>query len=1158
LAKIYLERSGEFSVDIDTSAKKAIGMLRERGYDAIISDFQMPEMNGIQFLKKIRTSGNTVPFIIFTGRGREEIVIQALNEGADSYIQKGGESKAQFTELAHKIRQSVQQRRAEINITDLKRREADIINFLPDATFAIDTHGVVIAWNRAMEKMTGIRATQILEKGDYEYALPFYRERRPILIDLVLRDDPATTVKYQNLIRDQKNLIAEVTIPHFNNGKGASLWFIASPLYDTRGTIIGAIESIRDITARKQAEKELLRKNEELQAAYEELTTAEEELRQNYDEMRKSQAELRLSEERYRNVVEDQTEFICRFTPDGTHVFVNEAYCRYFGLKHDEILGHRFRPKIPTEDRERVIRFFTSLTPDHPVDNIEHRIIMPDGAIRWQWWSDRAIFDSSGTVTEYQSVGRDITEQKQAENSLMTSQTILTDAMDLAHLANWEYDDQNGMFIFDDRFYALCGTTAEREGGYQIPADVYFREFVHPDDRGRIIEEVERNRKTSDRHHVSQFEHRILRRDGEIRYIIVRSESITDDEGHVIKIHGVNQDITERKRAQEDLRESENKYRTIFENTGTATVLLNENTIISIANTEFEQLSGYLREELEGKKSWTEFVVKEDLEKMLAQHRLRREKQEAASKHYEFRFVTKTGEIRNIFLTIEVIPGTKQAVASLMDITERKKADEALKDSVLRLSEIISFLPDATFAIDKNGIVMSWNRAMEEMTGVPEEQILGKGNYEYAVPFYGTRRPVLVDLVFCPKDEISENYSYVEVNEDVLTAETVNASPLGKNVVLWGKAAPLYDREGNVTGAIESIRDITDRKRAEESLKSSEERYRTLLQRSFDAVVVHRNGIVTLANQGAATLLGALSPSDLIGKNVLDFVHPTSKDIVRKRVSAMTGGDVITAVDAIEEKFMKIDGKVIDVEVVATGFIDDGKPAIQVVFRDISERRKLMEALHEAIKKLNLLTSIMRHDITNQLTIMNGHLALLETKLPDNSFGEHFKKINTSAQRISSIIRFTKEYEQIGVNFPVWQDARTIVDTAAKDLLLGQVVVKNDLPTGMEVFADLLIVKVFYNLIDNAVRHGEKITTIKFSAEERGNDTIVMCEDDGVGVPADEKEKIFERGFGKNTGLGLFLTRKILDITGITISETGEPGKGARFEITVPKGAYRI
>ncbi len=209
-------------------------------------------------------------------------------------------------------------------------------------------------------------------------------------------------------------------------------------------------------------------------------------------------------------------------------------------------------------------------------------------------------------------------------------------------------------------------------------------------------------------------------------------------------------------------------------------------------------------------------------------------------------------------------------------------------------------------------------------------------------------------------------------------------------------------------------------------------------------------------------------------------------------------------------------------------------------------------------QKLNLLSSITRHDIRNQLTVLEGHLALLEDEYPDTSLSDHFKTINTTIQRISSIIQFTKEYEKIGVNVPVWQNCRTLVETAAKQVPLRLVTVKNDLPAGTEVFADPLIVKVWYNLMDNAVRYGGKITTIRFSIEEHGGVRVVVCEDDGEGVPADEKERIFERGFGRNTGLGLFLVHEILDITGISIRETGVPGKGARFEMTVPKDAYRL
>lgn len=224
----------------------------------------------------------------------------------------------------------------------------------------------------------------------------------------------------------------------------------------------------------------------------------------------------------------------------------------------------------------------------------------------------------------------------------------------------------------------------------------------------------------------------------------------------------------------------------------------------------------------------------------------------------------------------------------------------------------------------------------------------------------------------------------------------------------------------------------------------------------------------------------------------------------------------------------------------------------------LDDLKKAQNAIFLANKKLNLLNSITRHDINNQLTVQMGYLEMLEDTKLDPMQNEYFLHATTAAKRISSMIQFTKEYEKIGVNAPVWQDCHSLVDTAVKEVQLGKVMVNNDLPDKVEVFADPLIVKVFYNLIDNAMRYGGKITTIRFFVEHAGEDHIIICEDDGVGIPADEKEKIFERGFGKNTGLGLALSREIFDITGITIREAGEPGKGARFEMLVSKGAWRM
>jgi PAS domain S-box-containing protein len=162
-------------------------------------------------------------------------------------------------------------------------------------------------------------------------------------------------------------------------------------------------------------------------------------------------------------------------------------------------------------------------------------------------------------------------------------------------------------------------------------------------------------------------------------------------------------------------------------------------------------------------------------------------------------------------------------IESIRDMTERKVAEERLQESERRLADIIDFLPDATLAIDLKGKVIAWNRAIEEMTGVKAKDMLGKGNYEYVIPFYGERRPVLINLVLNPNKKIEKHYSVLNKRKDLFIVETWAPCLKGKGAFLWGKASPLYDGKGNIVGAIESVRDITERKRNEETLKKREE-----------------------------------------------------------------------------------------------------------------------------------------------------------------------------------------------------------------------------------------------------------------------------------------------------------------------------------------------
>ncbi|MFA5332173.1 MAG: response regulator [Methanoregula sp.] len=227
------------------------------------------------------------------------------------------------------------------------------------------------------------------------------------------------------------------------------------------------------------------------------------------------------------------------------------------------------------------------------------------------------------------------------------------------------------------------------------------------------------------------------------------------------------------------------------------------------------------------------------------------------------------------------------------------------------------------------------------------------------------------------------------------------------------------------------------------------------------------------------------------------------------------------------------------------------------VIQDITAHKQAEHALQQANRKLCILSGFTLHDINNKLVGLSGYLTLLEEQQQDPVHREYVKKASDTVSGIASMIHFAREYESIGVNYPTWQDCRTMVDAAIAEAATEPVRIRNDLPENTEVYADPLIARVFYNLIENAVRHGGPITDIRFFCKTGRDRIALVCQDNGSGVRPDHKERIFDRGFGDNTGLGLAFSREILDITGLTIRETGNEGTGACFEITVPNGAFR-
>ena len=256
------------------------------------------------------------------------------------------------------------------------------------------------------------------------------------------------------------------------------------------------------------------------------------------------------------------------------------------------------------------------------------------------------------------------------------------------------------------------------------------------------------------------------------------------------------------------------------------------------------------------------------------------------------------------------------------------------------VSAVLSISSELIMQLSSSLRIVFVNEAFAQFLATPVQDLVGK-NIEYT--------PVVTAF-----DDLFGRF-LVQVKAGLDGTEwSGELAPANQETIFFCRIAPTALDNGQ-KGASVILEDITERKLSEESLKSSEARYSRLLQHSFDAIVVHQNGIITLANQIAANLAGVSNPSEIIGKNIFDFVHPDSRNIVRERMTEMTGGDSVTAVDAVEEKFLRIDGKTVDVEVVATGFLDAGKPAVQVVFRDITRRKELVEALRRSEEKYRIL-----------------------------------------------------------------------------------------------------------------------------------------------------------------------------------------------------------
>jgi len=346
-----------------------------------------------------------------------------------------------------------------------------------------------------------------------------------------------------------------------------------------------------------------------------------------------------------------------------------------------------------------------------------------------------------------------------------------------------------------------------------------------------------------------------------------------------------------------------------------------------------------------------------------------------------------------------------------------------------------------------------------------------------------------------------------------------------------------------------------DLQQANEALAASERKYHEFISLLPEIVFeCDLAGNLILVNENSLQFFGYTKEDLKRGLNLFDHIVPEDRERVRQGIGRVAGGSKTTG---SQYTGLLRDGTRFPLLVYTTRVIENGRcTGIRGILVDISEQKKAEQSMQQVIKKLGILNSITRHDILNKLTSLSVFLDLIGEDQPSPEKKGYIAQCTAIAATINRQVEFMRDYQEIGIRLPVWQDPAAIIRHVAVVNYAPDLTIQVPDP-GFEIFTDPLFEKVIETFIENAIRHGEHVTTMTFSVREEESELHITCEDDGAGIPAGDKEHIFEKGFGRNTGLGLFLAREILDITGITLRETGVYQNGARFEIIAPKEAYR-
>ncbi|HPD76629.1 MAG TPA: PAS domain S-box protein, partial [Methanoregulaceae archaeon] len=839
---------------------------------------------------------------------------------------------------------------------------------------------------------------------------------------------------------------------------------------------------------------------------------------------KKSEDALRESEEKYRTLIERAGEAIT-ILQDGLHVYVNPRMASLVGIPVQDLLGRSFLNGIWPDDRELLrTRYAQRCAGEDVPDSYDFRLIGPGGKALWVHLSVAKIPWQGRPATLYMMT--DITGLKEAEATLAENQQRMMRVLEKEPLAAAFVNNDGNVVFINERFRQVFGYSKD-----DIPTLDAWWPLAYPDPayRNHVREAwTSALSQSADRRQgFGPAEYTITTKSGEER--VAETSGITFDDGFLATFV----DITERRKAEEALKKNGEKFRIIAENMADQVTRIDRNRTILYATPSVFRQTGFPQEDYTGT-DITLYLHPEDRDRVI------RDVQAAIGRHssqvmIEFRYRHQDGtyhwyesETRLLYDAAGEYDG---AIFAAREITRRKLTEEALQESEKRLNLAMEATSDGIFDWDMQKGTSYFSPRYLTMLGYGEDELP-----QSFWTWEGLLHPDDRDRALSVVSEYRTGKRESHAIEFRLRAKDGSWRWILSKAKLHGRTS-----DGAPIRMVGTHTDITDRKHAEEELLRSETKYRHILENMQDAYFqTDTKGIVTMANPSAARLYRYDSPDAMAGVMAVSLYKDLKlrAEILRKLEQA---GGVID----ITGQARRRDGTTFWASMnIQIRFDENGRVlGTEAIVRDITERRMMEQVVTTANRKLNLLNAITRHDIVNQVAILNGYAKLARMKGADPVVTEFLAKMEAAGAAIEHQVEFTKMYQELGVKAPSWQDLGGLVSGLHHPGIRFVTAC-----SGTEVFADPMLEKVFSNLLDNSVRHGVRVSEISISCGTEDDTLTILWEDNGMGIPDEDKEKIFERGHGKHTGLGLFLVREILDITGITITETGVAGNGARFE----------